>query len=73
MSKYITKKGQWFFTFQSLLMHWERMKETEIHHIWNIRQNEIEKNVMITIAARKNHWKILKLGDEGRMRNMTLA
>lgn len=49
------------------------MKETEIHHIWNIRQNEIEKNVMITIAARKNHWKILKLGDEGRMRNMTLA
>ena len=49
------------------------MREAEIHHVWNIRQNETEENVMITIAAGKNHWKILKLEDESRMRNVTLA
>ena len=44
-----------------------------IHHVWNIRQNETEENVMVTIAAGKTHWKILELEDEGRVRNTTLC
>ena len=49
------------------------MRETELHHVWNIRQNETEENVMVTIAAGKTHWKILELEGEGRMGNTTLA